>query len=299
MKLFIKNNKVRTIVYITLVAVFLAGAVGITRVAASTALPGDTLYVLKTSLEQTQYNLSQDAGDRAQLKIEFAETRLGEINELVSQGRYTEIEDTVFSFESAINGALIELETVAKSDPTRASALNIEISNALSKYAQVLTTLAATVPGAVQLEVNRALESTLLADSIDLYDDDMSSEDDDMTGDDMSGDDSSYEDDMSGNDDSYEDDMSGDDSSFEDYMSGDDDSYDDSTTIGDDDSSDDMTIGDDDSSDSDHSSNSNDDDSSDDSSGNSSDDDSHDDGSDDSSDDGHSGGDDSSDSYDD
>ena len=74
---------VRTIVYILLVAVFLAGAVGITRVAASTALPGDTLYVLKTSLEQTQYNLSQDAGDRAQLKIEFAETRLGEINELV------------------------------------------------------------------------------------------------------------------------------------------------------------------------------------------------------------------------
>ena len=303
MKQLLNNKPIRTLVYIVLVAVFLVGVIGVTSVAAKSSIPGDALYTLKTTLERSQFDLSQDAGNRAQLKIEFAERRLDEITSLVNEGRFSEIDNTVLAFESAINGALVELESVAKSDPTRAGSLNIEISNALSKYAQVLTTLAATVPATIQLEVNRALDSTMLADSLEFP------SDDDLT-DDMSDDNDSYDDDMDSSDDSYDDmDSSYDDSSDDDMSIGDDDSYDDmdnsyddssddDMSIGDDDSSDDdMSIGDDDSSDDDHSSSSNDDDSSDDSNDDSSsnNDDSYDD---DSSDDDHSGEDDSSDGYD-
>jgi hypothetical protein len=229
-------------------------------------------------VEQTQLKLSKDAANRAQLKISFAEERLEEISKLVEEARYLEIQETVLAFESAINGALFELEAVTKTDPTQAAQLATEITAALSKYAEVLTSLASSVPEVIQAEVNRALDSALLAGSLDMSSDD--NDNDDMNSNDDDDDDMNSneddDDDMNSNDDVDDDSNSNDDDYDDDVNSNDDDDDDDDSNSNDDDSSDDDSNSNDDDSNDDDSndddSNSNDDDSSDD---DSSDDDSN------------------------
>jgi hypothetical protein len=219
--------------------------------------------------------LSKDAANRAQLKISFAEERLEEISKLVEEARYLEIQETVLAFESAINGALFELEAVTKTDPTRAAQLATEITAALSKYAVVLTSLASSVPEVIQAEVNRALDSALLAGSLDMSsddndNDDMNSNDDDDYDDDMNSNDD-YDDDMNSNDDDDDMNSNDDDDDYDDDMNSndDDDDYDDDMNSNDDDDDydDDMNSNDDDDS------NSNDDDYDDDSNDNEDDED--------------------------
>ena len=262
-----KSNRLRALIFVSMIAVVLLGAVGATSVAARSAIPGDALYSLKTTFEETQLKLSKDAVNRAQLKISFAEERLEEISKLVQEGRYIEIKQTVLAFESAINGALIELETVSKTDPTQAAQLATEITAALSKYAEVLTNLAVTVPEVIRAEVNRALESALLAGSLDMSSDD--NENDDMN----SNDDDDYDDDMNSNDDDYDDDMNSNDDDDDHSNSNDNDDYDDdhSNSNDDDDYDDDDSNSNDD--DYDDDSNDNDDDDDDDSNDNDDDDD--------------------------
>jgi hypothetical protein len=271
MKSQIKSNRTKVLVFVSLIAIVLIGAVGATSVAAKSAIPGDALYSLKTTVEQTQLSFSKDAAYRTQLKIKIAEERLEEISKLVQEGRYLEIKQTVLAFESAINGALFELEDVSKSDPVRAADLASEITASLSRYAEVLTVLAASVPEVIQAEVNRALDSALLAGSLDMhsddydddyddvnsndddYDDDMNSNDDDD--DNMNSNDDDYDDDMNSNDDD-DDNMNSNDDDYDDDMNSNDDDYDDDMNSNDDDDDDDMNSNDDD----DDNMNSNDDD---------------------------------------
>ena len=277
-----KTNRLKITIFVSLMAVLLLGSIGATSVAAQSAIPGDALYALKTTVEKTQLRLSSDAANRAQLKINFAEERLEEIGKLVEEGRFLEIQETVLAFESSINGALIELEEVTKSDPATAAQLATEITAALSKYAEVLTNMASSVPEVVQSEVNRALESALLAGSLDIssddnenddFDDDMNSnnDNDDMNSnddddDDMNSNDDYDDDDMNSNDDD-DDDMNSNDDDYNDDMNSNDDDYNDDMNSNDDDDDDDMNSNGDDS---------NNDDSDDDSNDNSNDDDSND-----------------------
>ena len=255
-----KSNRLRALIFITLIAVVLLGAVGATSVAAKSAIPGDALYSLKTAFEGTQLKLSKDAANRAQLKISFAEERLEEISKLVNEGRYLEIKQTVLAFESAINGALFELDSLSKTDPIQAAQLASEITAALSKYAEVLTSLAASVPEVIQAEVNRALDSALLAGSLDMSsddndNDDMNSNDDDD--DDMNSNDDD-DDDMNSNDDD-DDDMNSNDDDDDDDMNSNDDDDDNSNDDSDDDDSNDNDDSSDDDSSEDDDSNDNDD----------------------------------------
>ncbi len=273
MKSQTKSKRIKALIFIILIALVLVGSIGATSVAAKSAIPGDALYSLKTTFEQTQLMLSKDAANRAQLKIVFAEERLEEISKLVKEGRYLEIKQTVLDFETAINGALFEVEAVTKSDPVQAAQLASAITASLTKYAEVLTGLAASVPEVIQAEVNRALESALLAGSLDMSSDD-NSNDNDMNSNDN--DTNSNDDDMNSNDDD-DDDMNSNDNDDDDMNSNDNDdddmnSYDDDDDDmnGNNDNDDDSNSNDDDSNSNDDDSNSNDDDS------NSNDDDSND-----------------------
>ena len=76
-----KPSGLRNIIIIAVIALLLLGGIGITGVAAQSAIPGDALYSVKTSIEQTRLSLAKDAGDRAQMKLSFAEQRLEEISD--------------------------------------------------------------------------------------------------------------------------------------------------------------------------------------------------------------------------
>jgi hypothetical protein len=163
-----KHMGLRIAALVVVVGVLLIGGVRMTRAAAKTAIPGDALYPVKTTLEQTRLSLAQDAGDRAQLKMGFAELRLDEIAALIEEGRYHLVNEAVLAFEADINSAILELATVAQVDTARAARIALEIAASLTRYAQTLSVMAVNAPEGVQSEVARALDTTQIAAGLQL-----------------------------------------------------------------------------------------------------------------------------------
>lgn len=163
-----KQFGMKSVVIIVATLAILFGGAGLTNAAAQSAIPGDALYPVKTTIERTRLSFSQDAGDRAALKMVFAEKRLDEVAKLINEGRFSEIRQAVLAFESEINGAILELDSLSKVDPARAARLAQEITSALTRYAESLATLAAAAPENVRDVVARALDTTQIASGLDM-----------------------------------------------------------------------------------------------------------------------------------
>ena len=142
---------------IMLVLVILFGGVSATAYAAQSALPGDALYPVKTSLEQTRITLANDAYNQAQLHLQFAQRRLNEIKELLAQGRTNDIEFASSEFEYYIQEAMKASQIVLAADSERGAELNKLVSEALLEYAGALKSVLVTAPEAVKPVVEGAL----------------------------------------------------------------------------------------------------------------------------------------------
>ena len=147
------------IAVIIIVFVFLSSGSALTVLAAQSALPGDALYPVKTTLEQTRLSLAQGGANRAQLQLEFAERRLGEIEGLIAEGRYNNISAATLEFETYIKNAIAELDTVSRADPARAASLMLQISETLSRYAVTLGSMLSSVPEPVRAEMQHAIQT--------------------------------------------------------------------------------------------------------------------------------------------
>jgi len=137
--------------------VILFGGAGITAYAAQAALPGDALYPVKTGLELTQVRLSRNAALQAQLYMNFAERRLDEIALLVAQGRFEDIHQATLEFETNVQRAINTLNIVAAGDPAQAQELAIQISNALTRYVEILKGMLTIVPDPVRPALEKAI----------------------------------------------------------------------------------------------------------------------------------------------
>jgi len=152
-----------------IVVVVLLGATVATGYAAQGALPGSPLHSVKTGLERAQLALSADAAGDARLNLQFAEKRLKELDELIEGGRFSELADVAQAFEAHIQAAIAGLGAVAQSDPAEAQDLAAAVTEALSRYASLLSEFAASVPTEAQAALLSALEAT--NQGIDLDDD--------------------------------------------------------------------------------------------------------------------------------
>jgi hypothetical protein len=141
---------------VAIALLFLFGGSALTVMAAQNALPGDRLYPVKTSLEQTRTSLSRDAGDRAELYIDFAGKRLQEIEQLIVEGRYRNITPTMLEFEIHVQNALLEIEALSARHPERAARLLQQTNLVLLDYASALSLMALDVPDPVRAEMLRA-----------------------------------------------------------------------------------------------------------------------------------------------
>lgn len=173
-----KYSGLRGPAIVLMLIALLLGGLGLTGAAAQSAVPGDTLYSVKSTIEQTRLSLARDAGERAQLRLGFAQQRLQELQTLIADGRYRQVSETVLAFESDVHGAILELETVSRLDPQRASQIALEITSALSRFAQILGGMQAGVPESVSQEMQRALDTTEIAGSLDLSQVGLEGEDD-------------------------------------------------------------------------------------------------------------------------
>ncbi len=152
-------------IVVVLVLLF-GGAVG-TVFASQNSLPGDALYPVKKSIEQTRLSFANDAQSRAQLSVAFAERRMQEVAGLIQEDRFTNITDTTREFEKSINQALVELEIVAKTDPERASLMAVQVSEALSRFARTMNSMLESVPSPVKAEMEMSISSAQADDSPD------------------------------------------------------------------------------------------------------------------------------------
>jgi len=161
------NTKIRRSI-ITALAVFLgaivllSGGAGVTAFAAQSALPGDVLYPVKTTLEQTRITMAQGAAARAGLNLAYAERRLEEIAGLISEGRFQNISAATQDFDAFIKQALAEVDLVSQGDPEQAALLNARISETLSRYGRTLSSMVESVPDPVRSEMRRAIDGSQL-----------------------------------------------------------------------------------------------------------------------------------------
>lgn len=145
------------LVAVLVVLVLVAGA-SATVAVAQESLPGDTLYPVKVNLEDVQARLSRDAAAEARLHLSFAERRLDEIARLIADQRYDDIAIATSEFESRIQAAIDSLLAVAAGNPAEAQELARQISDALARYAQVLSGMLVAVPETVRPEVQRVID---------------------------------------------------------------------------------------------------------------------------------------------
>jgi hypothetical protein len=140
-----------------IVAVLLFGWVGITARAAESALPGDTLYSFKTSMEQVELALSGDLDKQVGLYLEFASHRLQEIEQLVDAGRYQKAAALSTRFHLNIQKAIEITAELAKVNPARAEQRRNEINSKLVGFAVQLNELMGKMPPVYQPAFNTAI----------------------------------------------------------------------------------------------------------------------------------------------
>jgi hypothetical protein len=109
---------------LTLTAVLLFVGYRSTDFLVQRSIPGDPLYEAKITQEEIRINLATNQEDETRLRIEFAQKRVIEMQELVLIGRTELIEKTLVNFEYQISQAATGILTVAETDPVAAAQLS-------------------------------------------------------------------------------------------------------------------------------------------------------------------------------
>jgi hypothetical protein len=163
-EIFVNSRRMRALLFVLVIlivfAMFLFGGTGITAYAASSSLPGDGLYPLKTAMETTRAGLTFDSAAQARLYIEYAGRRLSEIQSLIDQGRYGDISQAASEFEKDLQRSLSAIESLSQTDPARAIGLSAEMIAILRGYNDILTQLLATVPADAQPAIQSAIKAS-------------------------------------------------------------------------------------------------------------------------------------------
>jgi len=144
---------------LAVVAIVLFGGTTATVLASQNSIPGDTLYPIKNTLEQTRLSLTRSSDARVELQLEFAEQRLQEIESLIEEGRFQNIQPAAQAFEEHIMIALEELNALAEEDPSLANELMTEITASLSRYASALGDMAGRVPEPVRSDLEDTISN--------------------------------------------------------------------------------------------------------------------------------------------
>ncbi len=130
-----------TFISIMIALVLFFGGAGATAYASQSALPGDTLYKVKTITEDARLALTADKKGDALLFNEFVQRRVSEIQALASQGRYQDIPAAASRFETQVRQAALNLEAIAGKDPVEARQLSDRLRQSLAQQAQLKSSL--------------------------------------------------------------------------------------------------------------------------------------------------------------
>jgi hypothetical protein len=159
--IYLASQRLVTILaIIILILGLLFSGVSVTALAAKSAIPGDTLYGMKTGLEQAHLAVTSNPAAQVNLYLELAEHRLAEIQALVERGKYDEVLPLAEEFQGYIKKASQAVNKLAQSDPERATASNARIITALSRFSMVLSQITTQAPSSLVPSLQPAIDST-------------------------------------------------------------------------------------------------------------------------------------------
>jgi hypothetical protein len=158
-----KSTRIHTILFASMallvLLLFLFGGMGVTAYAASSSLPGDTLYSFKTTMEQARAGLTVDPDSQVRLYLTFAARRLSEIQALIRAGRYDDIHQAASEFEKDLQKSLNAIDRLSQTDHARAIGLSAETITILQSYENILTPMLVSVPAEAQAAIQAAIDS--------------------------------------------------------------------------------------------------------------------------------------------
>jgi uncharacterized protein DUF5667 len=137
-------------------AIFLTLGAGSAVAASSGALPGDPLYGLKRAVERISLAMHRDAGSRASLCLEFAQTRLEEVQTLVGSGQ--DASGIVADFQHDVACAESEAEHAVALGQD-GDALLAHVQEMISKHVDVLNTVLGKVSDQARDAIQRAIDN--------------------------------------------------------------------------------------------------------------------------------------------
>ena len=150
---------------ILLVIIFMGTGVS-AAFASSDSLPGDVLYPIKTSVENIQLLLSFDEVKQAQLQIDFAQRRIGEMKALALQGRYEDIRTAVDGYQSLLNATNESLRMMVLEGDPRTAEIGDLVEETLFYDALILTGLKDLMPADTQDVIDFAIAASKSGNAI-------------------------------------------------------------------------------------------------------------------------------------
>ena len=115
-----------------------------TGIASASALPGDTMYAVKLSWENTRLNLIQDIEKEAQLHLRYADSRIGDVESLVEPTNFNYLALTFENYRTHTQSALDILLVLI--DQQLANELVHIYSDTITEHIRVLGDVQARVP---------------------------------------------------------------------------------------------------------------------------------------------------------
>jgi hypothetical protein len=138
---------------LALAAALLLSATGVAY-AASTSLPGDALYPVKTAIERARLTLT--AGEAAQLGLlhRYADRRLEEVHALEASGRADDLPEALAAYGESVDELVVRLESASE------FASVPEIQGSLDHHRSVLESILQRAPSSAKSAIQNAIEKS-------------------------------------------------------------------------------------------------------------------------------------------
>ncbi len=131
-----------------------------TGLAAASSLPGESLYPVKLSIEETRLFVNQDDGREIQLRLRFASSRVGELQMLSQHDELEAASPALQNYQKQVAELGSALERVAATDLPRAQHLADQSAERLESLLSVLLEIRANVPDSVSGDFELVIEQT-------------------------------------------------------------------------------------------------------------------------------------------
>ena len=152
-------------VFIFLVILSMVTGVGVAS-ASGDILPGDLLYPVESGIENIQLLMTHDPSRKAELQIELAQERVGEMKQLAQESRFEDISQAVMHYETHLDGANISLRELVLKGDQRAGEIGAIFEEALLYDSLILTGIQQSIPEEIRPHIEAAIGATRANKSI-------------------------------------------------------------------------------------------------------------------------------------